>query len=530
MSRANVVYQRIRCCVAVAVAVVIGASSLTNVAGAEPVGRFGPKHPDIAIPKGPFVQPTGRTDDSVPGDARNPLVPTKHRGTSVPPDSNADALERLSSTPLDKSESTPSQPGGDGKRPMLKALDGPVDEVAEVLTNPDGSRVLRTHTQRTFYKDSTGRFAMIDVRLKLAADGSVVSTGDSVSYRFDKSGVTVEALKGQPLRFRPEGGEKVDPVLAKDGLSVTYPGVFGPDVDVKYTVSAGGLKEDVILKRPQGRTEFPFILDGAEVAPIARGADGRAVPAGTRSVSVGGKDAGLILAPPVAVDKAGAEVPAAVSKIALADRGRDGAGRQRLGLSADPGWLNGLAADAYPVVLDPIVGVSTPMAQWANLRWFWPWGTGATSVACTDPPGPCPRQLGAAQDGNIFREHLGFNLGGLWSVIDQNPGVSVASAKLTVASSQVPSPSRKWEAYDVRNDPDRVDDARWFGQRADRLHGPVQHRVAPPTGNGLDEVEHSDVRVPRRGKLDGLPRPWERFARCDLPESGAGFDGGVARW
>ena len=40
MSRANVVYQRIRCCVAVAVAVVIGASSLTNVAGAEPVGRL----------------------------------------------------------------------------------------------------------------------------------------------------------------------------------------------------------------------------------------------------------------------------------------------------------------------------------------------------------------------------------------------------------------------------------------------------------------------------------------------------------
>jgi RHS repeat-associated protein len=427
--------------------VVIGASSLTNVAGAEPVGRFGPKHPDIAIPKGPFVQPPGRTDESVPGDARNPLPASSGDRTKVLPDPNAGVRERLASTPIDASVALPEQPRAN-EQTTLKASDGPMDEVSELVTNPDGSRSLRSYSQRRFYKASDGKFSKIDVRLTKGKDGVVVSSGDSVAYRFESSavGVTVEARKGQPLRFRPDSAATVDPVVSKDGRSVVYADVW-PGVDVKYTVSAAGLKEDVVLKRSQDRTEFPFIVEGADVAPTERYEDGQPAQQGTMSVSVGGKDAGLAIAPPVALDKAGSPVAAGVSKIALEHRGRDAAGRQSLALSASAEWLKGLAADAYPVSLDPLVGVTTTGVHW----WLTYYTGGTTGLFCEFPTtSGCIR--GTGYDGSyLFRTYMEFNLASLWSTIDANSDVQIANAQVrTEGSWYFPNigPNGVWFAYD----------------------------------------------------------------------------------
>lgn len=433
-----------------ALAVAVGAVSLVGATGAQAVeangrGEGGLNRPAIEIPEGPFKRSGGRTDGGVPGEARVPLeVPV---GRSVtPPDPNGGYVDPGSGSGADGSVVLPAQPGRREERVISRA-DGPVDEVSELVTNADGSRTLRTYPRRVFYRGGSGKFERIDVRLAVGADGSVVSTGDSVRYRFDVStaGVTVEARKGRPLRFRPDSAVAVVPVVSADGRSVIYPDVW-PSVDVVYSVSSAGLKEDVVIKGPQGRSEFGFVVDSGEVAGTDRFEDGRRAAAGTMSVRVAGRDAGLVIAPPVATDKSGVVVPSEVSRIGLTERARDARGRQRLVLSAGSEWLGGLGVDAYPVSLDPLVGVTLPAVQWSTMRLHRPSNT--TWVACTEPPSPCPRQIGNHADGNTFRSHVGYNLAALWSVIDANPDVVVSSARLAVSASQVPSPYRSWFAFD----------------------------------------------------------------------------------
>ncbi len=84
---------------------------------------------------------------------------------------------------------------------------------------------------------------------------------NSWSVRFGRLGglgVEVVTERGR-LAWAPVGGRDVAPVVdgGGEGNAVVYREVW-PGVDLRYTVGAGGVKEDVVLRRRPEVGEFAF--------------------------------------------------------------------------------------------------------------------------------------------------------------------------------------------------------------------------------------------------------------------------------
>ena len=422
--------------VAIVLAIVLVVPATAGVAGAEVdagarAGAGSGQRPEIDIPDGPFSWPTGRRDTSVPGDGRVG-VGMDDRAV-LTPEPVADGAPEW-----EPSEATSDLPSVEG-RGVFTDPDGPLSEVSELITGADGARGIEVSAQRRWFEDADGRWREIDVRLAYERGdrGVVVSRGDRVSYRFESSGsgVTVSDENGRAMSFRPKGAD-VLPVLGADGRSVTYREVW-PGVDVVYSVSSGGLKEDVVLKRRQRKSEFEFVVDGGELVPVEQRTGVLSVP-GSMRLRVGGVDTDLVVLPPVATDANGELVLGETSKIALVSE-VTGESSQRLVLSAGQEWLNGLRDDEFPVRLDPLVGVGSSMG-WVTLAMFR--ATTASGVSCTYPPtSGCWQEVGYTTGYN-FRTHVAYDLTSVWSTIASNPGIVVSNAAVETGAGSAPDPSK----------------------------------------------------------------------------------------
>ena|GEM_PF-3740378 len=333
--------------------------------------------------------------------------------------------------------------------PLSGVVDGPLDEQTEVVTGADGSRSLRAYPSRKWFKAPNGRWAVVDPRLVAASDGEgFVSVGDKHSFEFGSTleGVTVRSAEGEVLRFRPDVSSDIQPVLSDAGRVVTYPEVW-PGVDVRYTLGAGGVKEDVVVKRRQDRASFPFLTNARSVAPPSAEEVDAGVPEGAVRVDAGAPGGALLIAPPVATDRAGLPVFGGVSGIQVVDRGVSedravGVGR-RLEVSASARWLAGLAEDQYPVALDPTIVVDGS-SNWVQLAaYFTNYG-----VSCTQPPGPCSLFAGLDSNNWNYRTHISFNLHNtVWPLVIQNPAGAVVSARLKTVGAAIYAPVREFHAF-----------------------------------------------------------------------------------
>ncbi|NLA35086.1 MAG: hypothetical protein GX868_05280, partial [Actinobacteria bacterium] len=374
--------------------------------------------PDVEVPNGPFVQPGGRADVSVPGESRTPVKLDVPKSVEAPGTSEP----LVEGQPV--SEAPAAVPGV-----AFEGPDGPLDESTELFTADNGERGIRVSPVRRWYQSKSGEWSEIDVKLALerGSKNVVVSSGDRVGYRFGPTsdGVLIDDGQGGTLGFRPVGA-KVDPVVGDDGRSVTYPEVW-PGVDLVYAVSPAGLKEDVVIKRPQLLSEFDFVVTGAEVAPIDRLEDGTALMPGTMEVRNAGKSVGLTVLPPVATDATGAPVFQDTSGMALKiDAGERRGGDQVLSVSADPKWLGSLSADEFPVRLDPLVGIGSGATAWVTLAMYRP--TGLFGAQCTSASAGCNQSVGYATGYN-FRTNIGFNLAPMWATVAAHPGVQISNAR-----------------------------------------------------------------------------------------------------
>ena len=177
--------------------------------------------------------------------------------------------------------------------------------------------------------------------------------------------------------------------------TVTYRGVW-PNVDVRYTVKPWGVKEDVVVNGPTDTSSFVFDTTGAALAP----AQGGLVPG---ELSVGGSKTFRVAAPSVA-DKTGTDITkTAAPALTVAERpvvdaapaAADGdvpvqddleaapsapaapapgpapVAGQSLTLAVDSGWLSGLEAGQFPVMLDPsiIVGADDWVSYGSQAGW-----------------------------------------------------------------------------------------------------------------------------------------------------------------
>lgn len=212
--------------------------------------------------------------------------------------------------------------------------------------NSDGSLSVTSYAlQRYFQAEGRAEWLPIDSTLVASLDGvgRVESKANSWSVSFGAStapeGMQVFDLEGGLISFTPVDANESKP-LTGDTL-VTYAELW-PGVDAVYSVSSVGVDERLVLKSPSVASSFVFEVVGAS----------------PRLNVDGGVDllrAGVVVAmiPPLTVDTATQSIPpekvgARFEVTAL--KSVDG-GRVEIGLNRD--WLSGLAADEFPVVIDP---------------------------------------------------------------------------------------------------------------------------------------------------------------------------------
>jgi RHS repeat-associated protein len=326
----------------------------------------------------------------------------------------------------------------------------------------DGTLSVEQSPVPVHYDAGGGRFERIDTSVVTEARRGerLVSDRNAFAVTFGRSdeGVTLRLPSGREKTSRPLGLDGLAPAVVSpvvdsaDDSVVWYRGVW-PGVDLRYTVSAVGLAEDVVLQRPvSGPAAVTFDVEGAELDAAWQ------VPGAGQGI-----DTGRLLAPnadavlpatkdPVALDRVGAadrEVDRGLRRDAMglgarstvaargelgrelriepvtvkAGAGEDfvpdavaaplaraavvGSDRSVVEYSVDPGWLAQLDSSAFPVVIDPdeLVFASS---YWSFVGWSDANSFGATSPNVGVVSG---RPIGLGSDNlSVWRSVFQFDL------------------------------------------------------------------------------------------------------------------------
>jgi RHS repeat-associated protein len=236
------------------------------------------------------------------------------------------------------------------------------DAITDVFANADGTETVQIHAEPVhFQPNGRTNWERIDNTLVTDAGraGWVRNKANRWTVRFGPigpggtGGVELTTQRGT-ARFAPQTAVDANPIDAvvgsgDDADTVTYRDVW-PGVDVRYTVSGSGVKEDIVVSSTD-RAGFPFVVEGLGLTNTGAHDAGAALTAsGTQADQV------AVLAPEVA-DSNGriANEDAAPSLAVAADASTSTTGGQVLTVTVDPRWLAGLSDDELPVVVDPTV-------------------------------------------------------------------------------------------------------------------------------------------------------------------------------
>lgn len=367
------------------------------------------------------VERTPRVDVATPGLAATPKV----SGEKFAPIPAAPGLLVAGAKPA--ANSLPAAPVRDGEIPK----DG-LTEFTSLVTNADGSRSLTTSPERINFENADGVWQPIDRRLKQDTDGLLVNTADSWRVSFaslGEGGVTVTDADGGTVSFTVDGAKDVAAVLGKDGVSVTYPDV-SPGVDLRYTVLASGVKEDIVLKSSSADPSVAFRVDGGKVSldPKTR--------AGSIVTSTGGV---MRLTAPTAFDQRGVPVDegakpgSGYAPISLADQQAaakaggpaPSADAGVLSVGIDPEWLKAQPVDVFPITIDPTTLPNVSPVQ-GNYR-----------ASNNNPANECPSSSGlcfAARLGNVLgvtnRSFARYDMNAIHNML---PYASISGASMSVS-------------------------------------------------------------------------------------------------
>jgi RHS repeat-associated protein len=242
----------------------------------------------------------------------------------------------------------------------------------KVFKNPDGSHSAEISAVPLHFRDPSKGGAWSDVDSSLVSDpsrpGWLRSKANSWVARFGPTpSVEIDSASGGVQTMAPVGGAAVAAVVGTDGVSVIYPGVW-PNVDLRYSVSATGVEEDIMVDGPPGRTSFDFTT-GTTSYSLAAG--GGMTPVAAAS------DAMSLVAPTVLDSNGDPVAEAAPSLSALATPGGPG-----VRVSVDASW-----SPSYPYVIDP---------SYTN-------GSGNMTDYRSDGPSchPCGVQIGNSRVNNL---------------------------------------------------------------------------------------------------------------------------------
>lgn len=218
-------------------------------------------------------------------------------------------------------------------------------------TNGDGSRTQRLFTEPAFRRED-GSWARVDSTVRTATGGAAFAAESAVlPTRFfsDKDRVVELSTEKGPLRLAARDLSIGNPKLV-DGL-VEYANV-AKDTDLRYRVSAGSVKEEIVLGSAASPRSFRFHLsDPAGVlGDVARQPDG--------SWNFDGDvapDLRLVLPPALAYEEKGPGEPVPVDPASASLDVRAVSGGYDLTISVDEQWLEGRS---FPIILDPTLNLT----------------------------------------------------------------------------------------------------------------------------------------------------------------------------
>lgn len=247
--------------------------------------------------------------------------------------------------------------------PAPLATDNEPVEVPEMRTvdsktflNPDGTYTTEYFADAVHFQDASGEWRPIEaLPVDSDAPGKAFETkrapvitrfsdssllGDMVTVTGGEDSVRYRASLPVPLNGLPLPND-VAPV--SDGTHVTYPGLYD-GVDVRYTLLAGGVKEDIVLTEQGAPNRFAFVLD-------APGLRADLQDDGSVTLSRGGQVRFRIPAP-FMVDSADEPDGDGARSDAVSYQLIEVARVKVLIIEADQAWLDD-PARVYPVYVDP---------------------------------------------------------------------------------------------------------------------------------------------------------------------------------
>lgn len=373
----------------------VGAAPVVS-APAAPDGSDAGNKEDLGISDG-MQRGAGPAPAPATGDAASPsgsVVPEPVAPTSPPRPVTPPVGKELAPLP-----EVPTGPGVVVPEPKIgggfdvaKSVEvmGERGEFSTVYANPDGTRTAMISQVPQYYRTGRDEWAKVVPAFEATADkGVVVADRNSFTVRADSGGVTVSTAKGREisLSVRSDKGVLGVPEITDEGGSVTYREVW-PGVDVRFRIDAISVTKEIVLKSADVPLSYDLLIGGVELSQDERG-----------DLVVDGKDADEVRVGRVELfDKSGSPIDSkGLVTSALTKRGVEGSD---VAVSVDGGWLKSLPPEAFPVVVDPMVGVGIQ----SGFAGAWARDTGGTEFKCSVPDGFCPSvRAGNASTTGLYR-------------------------------------------------------------------------------------------------------------------------------
>ena len=129
-----------------------------------------------------------------------------------------------------------------------------------VFLNADGTKTVYYLDEAVKFVDSDGTIQEKDVTLALSGTAYTTTRNDiSLSIPTNPANGITLIWNGHAVRIIPQGGTLSDIVL--DGNSIRYTDYYGEGMDLVYTPTLTGVKEDIVLESYTGQNVFTFMLN-----------------------------------------------------------------------------------------------------------------------------------------------------------------------------------------------------------------------------------------------------------------------------
>ncbi|ONI83265.1 hypothetical protein ALI22I_32470 [Saccharothrix sp. ALI-22-I] len=313
------------------------------------------------------------------------------------------------------------QPGGSSFDPERSKVVSRSTFITE-YENPDGTRTVKQSTEPLNVKDQQGRWSPVDPTLEVDGATRRVKAKrhplkPTLGATADDPSLIAVEFEGRKVSLgveQPARGKKAE----VGGKSVEYADVI-EDADLKYEVTAGSVKETIVLAKAPAKPSWRFTLSTGGLEPVVTGH-------GAVELRDGSGTPKIVMPPIVTWDSSGGEdkPPAHTGGAYGLEKSGD---EWVLTVSVDEAWLRD-PARVYPVSVDPTVTFGVAYAESYKSDGYW----------CQN----CGLQVGNSLDNGdkYWRSSFRFDYQSLY-------GKRIVGAKLDVNNQRSPlSPDKTWPA------------------------------------------------------------------------------------